>query len=84
MTQVLSVVLKLYDYYNGAKTSGTVTAVDLDKVELYTQEENAKDVVLRTIASPAVNQALSTHIAAGEMLQDLLVETQLIVLKILR
>ncbi len=53
------------DYYNGAKTSGTVTAtVDLDKVDLYTQEENAQDVVVRTISSPLVTQALSAHIAA--------------------
>ena len=36
----------------------------LDKEDLYTQEENAQDVVVRTIASPAVNQALSAHIAA--------------------
>ena len=64
-TGIICGVKAFIDYYNGAKTSGTVTAtVDLDKVELYTQEENAQDVVVRTIASPAVNQALSAHIAA--------------------
>ena len=51
------------DYYNGAKTTGSVTAtVDLDDVDLYTQEENAQDVVVRTISSPLVNKALSAHI----------------------
>jgi hypothetical protein len=53
------------DYYDAAKTTGSVTAtVDLDDVDLYTQEENADDVVVRTISSPLVNQALSAHIAA--------------------
>ena len=53
------------DYYLAAKTTGSVTAtVDLDDVDLYTQEENADDVVVRTISSPLVNQALSAHIAA--------------------
>ena len=64
-TGIICGVKAFINYYDGAKTSGTVTAtVDLDKVELYTQEENAQDVVVRTIASPAVNQALSAHIAA--------------------
>ena len=51
------------DYYDAAKTTGSVTAtVDLDDVDLYTQEENAQDVVVRTISSPLVNKALSAHI----------------------
>ena len=62
---VICAVKGFVDYYSDAATTGTVTAsVDLDDVDLYTQEENASDVVVRTIADPAVNQALSAHIAA--------------------
>ena len=64
-TGIICAVKAFVDYYTDAATTGTVTAtVDLDDVDLYTQEEDANDVVQRTIADPAVNQALSLHIAA--------------------
>ena len=65
-TGIICGVKNFMNYYLAAKTSGTVTAtVDLDKVELYTQEKDmVNNVVTRTQASPAVNQALSAHIAA--------------------
>jgi len=62
---IICAVKSFVDYYSDAVTTGSVTAtVDLDDVDLYTQEEDANDVVVRTIADPAVNQALSLHIAA--------------------
>ena len=62
-TGIICGVKAFVDYYVAAKTTGTVTAtVDLDDVDLYTQEENAQDVVVRTISSPLVNKALSGHI----------------------
>ena len=60
---IICAVKDFVDYYTDAATTGTVTAsVDLDDVDLYTQEENASDVVVRTIADPKVNKALSGHI----------------------
>ena len=64
-TGIICAVKDFVEYYTDAATTGTVTAsVDLDDVDLYTQEEDANDVVVRSIADPAVNQALSAHIAA--------------------
>ena len=64
-TGIICAVKDFVEYYTDAATTGTVTAsVDLDDVDLYTQEEDANDVVVRSPADPAVNQALSAHIAA--------------------
>jgi hypothetical protein len=62
---IICAVKGFVDYYTEAATTGSVTSsVDLDDVDLYTQEENASDVVVRTISDPVVNNALSAHIAA--------------------
>ncbi len=62
-TGIICAVKAFVDYYTNAATTGTVTSsVDLDDVDLYTQEENASDVVVRTKSDPVVNKALSAHI----------------------
>ena len=64
---VICAVKDFVDFYAAAVTTGSVTSsVDLDDVDKYTQEENASDVVVRTISDPVVNASLSTHITADK------------------